>query len=392
MVGPTQSPPLKPVILPHLLLSKHTTPGCVSQECCLIPFGTAADSLLRPRARDRRRPGQRQSSTPSAEPPETATHTMPPLPRRDLRNLVRKLGASARPSQQWQALFTLEQLCAGDMSPDNLAAIAAAGAIHPLVQMLTSGSQADVQSNALTALVHLVAHAGNLVAIAAAGAIPSLVQLLGPASTLPVRQNASSLLIELSANADCQVAIAAAGAIPQLVQLLAPDSLPTLSATFLLMRLAPTAANADVIVAAGAIPQLVQLLRSGSPAKENAAGVLGSLALTAEHAVTIPPLVQLMGPGSSSGVRHNAAGALWFLAKNAANKVTIAAGAIPPLLQLLGSGFSSATRNIAAETLRCLAENPENVAAIVAAAASVNMVREMGRLRIIEFQAAPSPM
>ncbi|KAG1665048.1 hypothetical protein FOA52_003224 [Chlamydomonas sp. UWO 241] len=78
---------------------------------------------------------------------------MPPLNRRDIMSLVRKLGAEARPAQQVQALDILTSLC-GEGVPtmealETLAAIAAAGAIPPLAE-----------------------------AIAAAGVIPDLVKLL----------------------------------------------------------------------------------------------------------------------------------------------------------------------------------------------------------------------
>ncbi|KAG1665006.1 hypothetical protein FOA52_014686 [Chlamydomonas sp. UWO 241] len=74
---------------------------------------------------------------------------MPPLPRRDLRNLVRKLGAECRPGQRAQALVTIATLC---YDAESLDTIAAAGAIPPLVLLLRSGSPPDVQSNAATVL------------------------------------------------------------------------------------------------------------------------------------------------------------------------------------------------------------------------------------------------
>ncbi|KAG1675573.1 hypothetical protein FOA52_014161 [Chlamydomonas sp. UWO 241] len=93
---------------------------------------------------------------------------MPPLARRDVRNLVRKLDASACPSQQNEALTTITELsnCPGDLN--SLAAIAAAGAIPPLVQLLVARSSTDVQWNAAAALGNLATK--NRDAIAAAGA------------------------------------------------------------------------------------------------------------------------------------------------------------------------------------------------------------------------------
>ncbi|KAG1659197.1 hypothetical protein FOA52_005675 [Chlamydomonas sp. UWO 241] len=57
---------------------------------------------------------------------------MQPYARRDLRNLVRKLGASSRPSQERRALVTLAKLSSAawkDDDPSVLAAIVGAGAI-----------------------------------------------------------------------------------------------------------------------------------------------------------------------------------------------------------------------------------------------------------------------
>ncbi|KAG1667537.1 hypothetical protein FOA52_013727 [Chlamydomonas sp. UWO 241] len=53
---------------------------------------------------------------------------MPPLTRRELRKLVRKLGVVARPREQKQALVTVVQLCR-DGDEDSLAAIAEAAAL-----------------------------------------------------------------------------------------------------------------------------------------------------------------------------------------------------------------------------------------------------------------------
>ncbi|KAG1663801.1 hypothetical protein FOA52_004359 [Chlamydomonas sp. UWO 241] len=63
-------------------------------------------------------------------------------------------------------------------------AVAAAGAIHPLVQLLGQRSTAEVHAAAAGTLDTLAAgDAANVAAITAAGAIPQLVQLLGQHST-----------------------------------------------------------------------------------------------------------------------------------------------------------------------------------------------------------------
>jgi hypothetical protein len=79
---------------------------------------------------------------------------MPPLSQSEIQDVVRKLGGN--PRERKQAVVTMHELCCDSWSnPDNLAAIAAAGAIPPLVQLLGPGSPAGVQQAAAGALTNL---------------------------------------------------------------------------------------------------------------------------------------------------------------------------------------------------------------------------------------------
>jgi hypothetical protein len=212
-----------------------------------------------------------------------ASHSMPPLSRRELKKLVRQLGADARPSQQRHALETIASLCinpTGDGIHDTRAAVATAGAIVPLIQLLGAGYPADVQGRAAWALTGLARYDAAIVA--AAGAIPPLVQLLGAGSSADVQEGAADALWNLALNNDNKVSIAAAGAIPKLVQLLGSCSSAGVQeiAAEALWLLAMNADNAVIISAAGAIPPLVQLLGAGSSAgvQQMAAGALEVLA------------------------------------------------------------------------------------------------------------------
>jgi hypothetical protein len=100
------------------------------------------------------------------------------------------------------------------------AAIAAAGAIPALVQLLASDSP-GVQMTAASALCILACgHAQSQAAIALAGAIPAFVQLLRPGPEGDLQRAAASALSSLAAEHTAnQAAFAAAGAIPLLVQL-----------------------------------------------------------------------------------------------------------------------------------------------------------------------------
>jgi hypothetical protein len=151
---------------------------------------------------------------------QAVRRAMPPLPRRELRNLVRKLHSSARPAQQRQALEALSTLCLDD-AHNSLAAIVAAGAVPSLVQLLGPGSSAEVQALAARALTSLAWDDDIVVTIIAAGAIPPLVQLLGHGSSALTQQQAVRVLRNLARH---QPAVLFTAAIPSLVQLLGPGS------------------------------------------------------------------------------------------------------------------------------------------------------------------------
>ncbi|KAG1679986.1 hypothetical protein FOA52_007050 [Chlamydomonas sp. UWO 241] len=96
-------------------------------------------------------------------------------------------------------------------SDENVAAIAAAGAIAPLVQLLRPGSPDLAQWAAANALWLLAANAKDAVAITAAGAIPLLVPLSLPGSPVIAHMAAVGALRALGADtAEKRAAIAAA--------------------------------------------------------------------------------------------------------------------------------------------------------------------------------------
>ena len=144
-------------------------------------------------------------------------------------------------------------------------------------------------------------------------------------------------------------------------------------------------ANKVSIARAGAIPPLVQLLGSGSsssePARLYAAHTLRNLAadngtnsVSIAGAGAIPLLVQLLGSSSNEAVREAAVCALGTLANNTeANRISILdsiarARTIPALVYLLGSSNSKAAREHAATALNYLAaQNDANRVSIAAA-------------------------
>ncbi|KAG1656425.1 hypothetical protein FOA52_009640 [Chlamydomonas sp. UWO 241] len=86
-------------------------------------------------------------------------------------------------------------------SDQNQAAIAAAGAISPLVQLLAPASTECVRAAAV-GVIRLLAlnHAANQATIVADGAIPALQQLL-ESGTPRVREAAAGALLDLCAGA-----------------------------------------------------------------------------------------------------------------------------------------------------------------------------------------------
>jgi predicted metalloprotease with PDZ domain len=211
---------------------------------------------------------------------------MPPLAigLDDVRALVRKLGASARPSQQQAGAEAIARVlfdCVEDRDGHHtMTAIVSAGAIPSLARLISQSGVAGVQVhmqvgsysmqvNAASALYIISMVDENRGPIAAAGAIPPLVQLLSTSRS--VTRSATGALRNLAQDADIAVTIAAAGAITPLVVLLgATDVMVQQSAAGALRNLARVAAV--TIAAAGAIPPLAQLSRSDTTTVAAAAG------------------------------------------------------------------------------------------------------------------------
>jgi len=99
-----------------------------------------------------------------------------------------------------------------------MAAVVEAGAIHPLVELLSSGSD-KARAKATGALGNLTgSNAANKATIVAAGVIPKLVELLGSGSD-ESKENAAAVLFHLACsnnavNNAIVAAIAEAGGIP----------------------------------------------------------------------------------------------------------------------------------------------------------------------------------
>ncbi|KAK3270961.1 hypothetical protein CYMTET_20666, partial [Cymbomonas tetramitiformis] len=268
-------------------------------------------------------PGGRRSATPAAAaaaPADPLNVYIDDMERgKDFSGLVGVL-VNGDLEQREKAANVLATL-ADDNQNGHRQAIAEAGAIPPLVQLLRDGS-AEAKGNAAGALRNLSGDAGCAQAIAEAGAIPLLVQLLRNGSA-EAKEKAAVTLGNLSANSnDRRQAIAEVGAIPLLVQLLRDGNVEAKEmAAGALWYLSRGDGLEQAVAEAGAIPLLVQLLRDGSAeAKGKAAGAFANLscddgcAQAILEVGAIPLLVQLLRDGSAKA-KGKAAGALWYLSR-----------------------------------------------------------------------------
>jgi vacuolar protein 8 len=201
-----------------------------------------------------------------------------------------------------------------------------AAAIEPCFLALDDDANKITVHAAVAALSFLAASPFHTITIAQAGAIPPLVALLSVGET---HQVAASALADLASNDANKITIAEAGAIPPLIALLScgPHSAAMTAAralSNLVRRNANEKVNKITIAQAGAIPPLVALLSGG-------------LEEAAIHAADT--LLSLMSRRAAVG-RGGARGSCALLP---ANRATIAeAGAIPPLVALLSGGSDAA--------------------------------------------------
>ena len=219
-----------------------------------------------------------------------------------------------------------------------------AGAIQPLVNLLSTGTLKAKEQSAGALLTLAVNNPHNQLAIAI-----GLVALLNSGDT-DAEEHVTRLMLRLVEDTATRREVAKAGAIMQLVKQLRSTSttVQELAASVLTHLAADGAANVAECAEAGGIKSLVQLLASESAiAKARSALVLADMtkgssnqSVENQYAVVkeggVAPLVTLLTSESSEG-RAAAAGALWSLAKG--DRPTQAAvaddGAVVPLVALL---------------------------------------------------------
>ena len=234
-----------------------------------------------------------------------------------------------------------------------------AGAISPLVTVLSNGKTDEGRSEAARTL-HTLANSGaaNQLAIAV-----GLVALLG-VGTDQAQEYVTALLLDLSSGLEDDLhnrqAIANAGPFKMLVQQLRSDSIKVkmLAAAVMSKLAGDSVDNVKEIAKAQGVKPLVALLSAEDPeTQHHVAVVLADMTrVSQEHANAvaeeggIPMLVSVLETGHSIDAKAEAAGALGSIAVEHAIEVG-KAGAIDTLVKLLTSG----TRFAEKQGASCLA-------------------------------------
>lgn len=243
-------------------------------------------------------------------------------------------------------LKAVAAMALADLARDNnglQAAISEAGALQPLILMLSEFTDPDGQKAACGALATLSqGSAENQITIAQTSGIPPLIELLKSTSTSP-HENAARAISMLALDEQNKTLIAVAGGLEPLVQLITSGSeLTKQHAAYALESLLQrNADNQATLAGIRAYVPLVSLLSSESSVTAESA--VAALICLGEHAssqkAVIRKLVECLN-GKSITAQLKAAEALAKLScRNATFRAEIVkAGAITPLVGLLGTG------------------------------------------------------
>ncbi|KAK8943831.1 U-box domain-containing protein 4 [Platanthera guangdongensis] len=244
-------------------------------------------------------------------------------------------------------------------NPENRLKIARAGAVRPLISLL-SHPDPVLQENGVAAILNLSLCDENKYTIAAAGGIKPLVRVLKTGTT-SARENAACALLRLSQIDEHKVTIGLAGAIPHLVNLLQTGgSRAKKDASTALFSLCTTKENKIRAVQAGIVRPLLDLMSEPELGMvDKAAYVLFNIVSVHEGRVAaveddcIPVLVELVEVGSQRQ-KEIAAATLLLICEDSAScrSAVVREGAIPPLVALSQSGSSRAKQKVGHEHLK----------------------------------------
>ncbi len=315
----------------------------------------------------------------------------------DLQSLIKSLKVGAPEDARRDAARALANLADSD---NTCALIVDAGALGPLVNLLSDGSD-DAKEQTARALAQLASPSpSGTLALAClansgkrsdkiinAGAVRPLVLLLNVGS-MGAKQQAANALGKIALSSERgSVQIVKAGALHPMVTLLRGGSEDAKKeAAFALGHLGRESWRTAQIIAAGAVQPLVELMRDGSGEGPTvAAYALGNISdcnskVTGQiiSAGALQPLIKLLVEGVDT-TRDKAAAVLGNLAGNDSEERSAQicnAGALEPLVALLKEGSEHA-RTSAAFALSKLVLSKERSAQIVKAGALQPLVRLM---------------
>ncbi|XP_022636673.1 U-box domain-containing protein 4 isoform X1 [Vigna radiata var. radiata] len=239
-----------------------------------------------------------------------------------------------------QKQATMEIRLLAKNKEENRVKIAKAGAIKPLVSLLSSSSDLQLQEYVVTAILNLSLCDENKDLINSSGAVEPLVVAL-ETGTPTAKENAACALLRLSRREEDKVAIGRAGAIPPLVKLLEGGGLRgKKDAATALYAVCSAKENKVRAVRAGVMRALVELMADlGSSMVDKAVYVVsvvvgvveGRAALVDEGG--IPVLVEIVEVGTQRQ-KEIAVGVLLQICEESWVYRTMVAreGAIPPLV------------------------------------------------------------
>ncbi|KAF8083807.1 hypothetical protein N665_0751s0023 [Sinapis alba] len=279
-----------------------------------------------------------------------------------IRYLVSHLDSSSCSiDEQKQAAMEIRLLTKD--KPENRIKIARAGAIKPLVSLISS-SDPQLQEHGVTAVLNLSLCDENKELIASCGAIKPLVRAL-KSGTPTVKENAACALLRLSQIEDNKIAIGRSGAIPLLVNLLETGGFRgKKDAATALYSLCSAKENKTRAVESGVMKPLVELMADFDSNMVDKSGFVMNLLMSvaeAKPAVVeeggVPVLVEILEAGTQRQKEMSVSILLQLCEESVVYRTMVAReGAIPPVVALSQSSKSRAKQK--AEALIELLRQP----------------------------------
>ncbi|XP_072974045.1 U-box domain-containing protein 14 [Typha angustifolia] len=285
-----------------------------------------------------------------------------------IRTLVSELESLSSPVESLRRA-ALELRLLAKHNPENRLRIVAAGAVRPLIDLL---SHADpvLQEHGVTALLNLSLCDENKSIIAASGAIRPVVRCL-KTGTAAARENAACTLVRLAQLDGLAASIGRAGAIPLLVSLLesgTPRGKKDASTALYALCAGSSRDNKIRAVEAGVVRPLLDLMADpDSGMVDKAAFVLNAVIVTAEGRVAavdeggIPVLVEMVEVGSPRQKEIATLCLLQICEDSSVNRLMVVReGAIPPLVALSQSSAAKPKLRTKAEALIEMLRQPRS--------------------------------